>query len=352
MAKGCSNRGRDRARLVEEAMKDDCCGSSLPSQLRRVVVSKSRGDGRRLPGREARRDPGLLVQALEAARAAVEAPARADAAAREAPEGRAPGARLDHGLFEERQGPRHLLGARGSRLALVQRHDRDAQPGRCARSPRSCPTIRAAKVSCRALLNKKLGHWKSTKATAEVLYSLAHYREREAAVGEKRARGHARRQDRRLRLRADRFTGRKNRSCSRLRDRAVEGRVTVIHRRPRASPSPRRPGCSRRELAGRSARADLFHVERRGSARESRARRHARALAEAPSSRSATSSRSSLSVAQGRRRVRPPARIPRPAGLEPTPRIPGALGSGLASTKRHATAAPTSSSSRCRRRVP
>ena len=33
------------------------------------------------------------------------------------------------------------------------------------------------------LLNKKLNHWKSTRATAEVLYALVHYLEREGALG-------------------------------------------------------------------------------------------------------------------------------------------------------------------------
>ncbi len=33
------------------------------------------------------------------------------------------------------------------------------------------------------LLNKKLGHWKSTRATAEVIYSLAHYLDQEEALG-------------------------------------------------------------------------------------------------------------------------------------------------------------------------
>ena len=33
------------------------------------------------------------------------------------------------------------------------------------------------------LLNKKLNHWKSTRATAEVIYSLVHYLEREVALG-------------------------------------------------------------------------------------------------------------------------------------------------------------------------
>ncbi len=33
------------------------------------------------------------------------------------------------------------------------------------------------------LLNKKLNHWKSTRATAEVIYALVHYLEREGALG-------------------------------------------------------------------------------------------------------------------------------------------------------------------------
>lgn len=37
------------------------------------------------------------------------------------------------------------------------------------------------------LLNKKLNHWKSTRATAEVIYSLAHYLEREGTLGAREA---------------------------------------------------------------------------------------------------------------------------------------------------------------------
>ena len=36
-------------------------------------------------------------------------------------------------------------------------------------------------------LNKQLGHWKSTRATAEVLYSLAHYLEQEKLLGAREA---------------------------------------------------------------------------------------------------------------------------------------------------------------------
>jgi len=35
------------------------------------------------------------------------------------------------------------------------------------------------------LLNKKLNHWKSTRATAEVIYSLIHYLEHEGQLGQR-----------------------------------------------------------------------------------------------------------------------------------------------------------------------
>ncbi len=52
-------------------------------------------------------------------------------------------------------------------------------------------------------LNKKLDHWKSTRATAEVIYSLVHYLEKENALGVKEsATVTARTGDQDLRLRA------------------------------------------------------------------------------------------------------------------------------------------------------
>ena len=38
------------------------------------------------------------------------------------------------------------------------------------------------------LLNKKLNQWKSTRATAEVIYSLVHYLKKEGALGVRRGR--------------------------------------------------------------------------------------------------------------------------------------------------------------------
>ena len=79
---------------------------------------------------------------------------------------------------------RHLLGARGPRLALVQRHHRDPRlrAARADASSRPKDPRRDGLVQW-LFLNKKLNHWKSTRATAEVLYSLAHYLKQEGALG-------------------------------------------------------------------------------------------------------------------------------------------------------------------------
>lgn len=61
------------------------------------------------------------------------------------------------------------------------------------------------------LLNKKLNHWKSTRATAEVIYALAHYLEREGtlAIREEVHVDIGRRRESRV-FEPDKYTGRKN----------------------------------------------------------------------------------------------------------------------------------------------
>ena len=69
----------------------------------------------------------------------------------------------------------HLLGARGPRLALVQRHHRDPRLRAAHASELEPSDARRDGLVQWLLLNKKLNHWKSTRATAEVIYSLVHY---------------------------------------------------------------------------------------------------------------------------------------------------------------------------------
>lgn len=60
-------------------------------------------------------------------------------------------------------------------------------------------------------LNKKLNHWKSTRATAEVVYSLADYLRREGTLGvREEASIHVDNQTTRFVFEPDRYTGRKN----------------------------------------------------------------------------------------------------------------------------------------------
>jgi uncharacterized protein YfaS (alpha-2-macroglobulin family) len=62
------------------------------------------------------------------------------------------------------------------------------------------------------LLNKKLNHWKSTRATAEVLYSLAHYLQQEDSLGAREEISVAvGRQTRRFVFEPDEYTGARNR---------------------------------------------------------------------------------------------------------------------------------------------
>lgn len=61
------------------------------------------------------------------------------------------------------------------------------------------------------LLNKKLNHWKSTRATAEVIYALVHYLEREKQLGSpERIRVQVGSRSREFHFEPERYTGRKN----------------------------------------------------------------------------------------------------------------------------------------------
>lgn len=60
-------------------------------------------------------------------------------------------------------------------------------------------------------LNKKLNHWKSTRATAEVIYSLAHYLKKTEQIGvREEAVVHVGGDERRFVFEPDRYTGKKN----------------------------------------------------------------------------------------------------------------------------------------------
>ncbi len=115
------------------------------------------------------------------------------------------------------------------------------------------------------MLNKKLNHWKSTRATAEVIYSLVHYLAAEGELGAARGRdGPDRRRSDGLRLRARGVHGaqrpgrggrRRHRSGERLQR-------SWWRRRHRASCSRRRPGISRRSKPPERSSGDFFTVER------------------------------------------------------------------------------------------
>ena len=117
-------------------------------QLRALELPRRVLDGRRLHGRRAQGDARLLVPALEGALALSQGPARPHPLARRPQGGRAPRLRQRHGLGEDRGGPGHLLGPRGPRLALVQRHDREPRL-RAARPLRAASrATRGATASC------------------------------------------------------------------------------------------------------------------------------------------------------------------------------------------------------------
>ncbi len=121
-------------------------------------------------------------------------------------------------------------------------------------------------------LNKKLNHWKSTRATAEVVYSLAHYLKKEGALGvREEVRVAAGPQQARFVFEPDRYTGQEQpaRDRRRRRDRG-DGQRARGEGRARASPSPRPPGTSRPRSCPSEDRGDLLSVSRRFFRRESR----------------------------------------------------------------------------------
>ena len=114
-------------------------------------------------------------------------------------------------------------------------------------------------------LNKKLGHWKSTRATAEVLYSLARYLEREKLLG-------AREEVRVLlggrtttfAFEPERFTGRKNQVVLAGGEIVPERDATVVveQKTPGFAFASATWHFSTEQLP-EEARGDLFSVERR-----------------------------------------------------------------------------------------
>ncbi len=241
--------GRDRRRLVAPGEGERLLlGAADFRQLRRLLLSRSDDHGRRPAGRAAARDPRLLLRALEGARAAVEAPARAHAEPHGPAAGRAPRARRGHGLGEERPRSRHLLGARGSRLALVQRHDRDPRLG-AAGALRDRPRRSAARRARAVALPPEEAR------TLEVdprhlrgpLLAGALPRAGETARGARGAGRDGGWKDGPLRLRArplHRQT-QPDRAPRNARSFRPATRRPSSSRRRRASPSPRRPGSSR-----------------------------------------------------------------------------------------------------------
>ena len=79
------------------------------------------------------------------------------------------------------------------------------------------------------LLNKKLNHWKSTRATAEVIYALVHYLEREGtlAIREEVHVDIGRRSESRV-FEPDEYTGRRNQIVVRGRDIEADSMSTII----------------------------------------------------------------------------------------------------------------------------
>ncbi len=117
-------------------------------------------------------------------------------------------------------------------------------------------------------LNKKLNHWKSTRATAEVLYSLAWYLKREQLLGAREeiavTAGNARTT---LLFEPDRFTGKKNQivvpgakldAVHRPADATV-----VVEKATRGLAFASATWHFSTELLPAEARGDLFRVERR-----------------------------------------------------------------------------------------
>ena len=113
-------------------------------------------------------------------------------------------------------------------------------------------------------LNKKLGHWKSTRATAEVLYSLAHYLERAGLLAAREALSvTVGGRTTEFVFEPDRFTGKRNQVV-------LTGGEIVPARDATTVVTPKTHGLAfasatwqfSTEQLPAAARGDLFHVER------------------------------------------------------------------------------------------
>ena len=111
---------------VDWMMGHDCCWETITFlELRALELPRRVVDRRSLHRRRARADARLQLPPLEAALAADQGLSGPDPGAGGPPRRRGAGLRRGDGFVKDRPGPRHLLGARGPGLALVQRHHRD-----------------------------------------------------------------------------------------------------------------------------------------------------------------------------------------------------------------------------------
>jgi alpha-2-macroglobulin len=114
-------------------------------------------------------------------------------------------------------------------------------------------------------LNKKLGHWKSTRATAEVLYSLAHYLESEKLLAAREALAvtlGGRTVE--FVFEPDRFTGKKNQVVLEGKEIVPQrDAVVVVEQRTKGFAFASATWTFTTEELPAEARGDLFHVERR-----------------------------------------------------------------------------------------
>ena len=171
-------------------MTKDCCWEFLTFlNYVATVYPDASWTGRRFDARGAQGDPRLLVQALEAALAVPQGLPRPHAEAHGPAEGRA--ARLRRASWTRRRRPRSRARSGRPRTAPGSGTTTRSRPtpSRCARSWSSTPKDpRRDGLVQWLLLNKKLNQWKSTRATAEVIYSLVHYLKAEGALGIARGR--------------------------------------------------------------------------------------------------------------------------------------------------------------------
>ena len=270
-------------------------------------------------------------------------------------EGRGAGLGQRDGLGEDDRGAGHLLGARGPELALVQRHHRDARV-RAAHAHGAEPGERRRDGLVQwLLLDKKLNHWKSTRATAEVVYSLVHYLEKEGALGV--------REDAKVTV-GDAERGRSSSSRTSTRGRRTSSwfpaRRSIRGRRSTVVVEKTRKGFvfasatwhfSTEKLPAED-RGDFFQVSRRYFRRENqgRGRRRSSRWRRARSWSRATRSRCSSRCARKHDAEYVHLRDPRAAGLEPENAVSRTSGTwGSSGTRRRATRGRTSSSSGCRR---